>query len=362
MAVSMRDARNGQHRLVEALQGASLDPADGSEAIRELTRAADHHGIVIALYRAFQRGDISSPEGTALATLARSRRAGALRISVAAGEVSEWLGQAEVGHAVLKGPAVAAAYEDADREFVDLDVLVAPGQMGDAISTLEAHGARRLEGVPWPRLDGIGELTLGLPSGVALDLHADLVHRADVRRDFCLPVESLLDRATTARILARDIPVLDPEDTLIHVALHAVISGGDRLVWLADLDALIRRDQVSWPDLLRRAHEARTALVVGVMLDRASMVLGTPVPEEVLRALRRRGNAWALLLRLFERWRPTAESYGRSFHGQVLVRATRDTTARSVATLTRLIWTDVIRFVLSDPSHPWRSRLRARRG
>lgn len=313
------------------------------------------------MYRSYERGDLGSVEGAALATLARRRRASALRISVSAGEVSEWLRRAHVRHAVLKGPAVAVAYDDADREFVDLDVLVAPAQMRDAIIVLEGHGARRLEEVRWPRPDGIGELTLGLPSGVALDLHADLVHHADVRRDFCLPVESLLDRATTARIVDREVPVLDPEDTLIHVALHAVISGGDRLVWLADLDALVRLDQLSWPELLRRAHEARTALVVAIMLDRAAMVLGTPVPLDVLRALRRRGASWALLLRLFERWRPTAESYGRSFHGQVLVRATRDSTARSVSTLARLVWTDVIRYVISDRNHPWRSRLRARR-
>ncbi len=335
--------------------------AYGSDATRKLTQAADHHGIVIALYRSYEHDDLRSAEGAALATLARHRRASALRISVSAGQVSEWLRRADVRHAVLKGPAVAIAYDDADREFVDLDVLVAPDQMLEAITALEEHGAHRLEEVRWPRPDGIGELTLGLPSGVAVDLHADLVHHADVRRDFCLSVESLLDRATTARIVDREVPVLDPEDTMIHVALHAVISGGDRLVWLADLDALVRLGQVSWPELLRRAHEARAALVVGVMLDRAAMVLGTPVPVDVLRGLRNRGAAWALLLRQFERRRPTAESYGRSFHGQVLVRATRDSTVSSMGTLARLVWTDVIRFVLTDPNHPWRSRLRDRR-
>jgi hypothetical protein len=357
---SARESRNGGNALVAAVRGVQLPGVWGPDAVKQLTQAADHHGIVLALYRSYQRGDLTVEDVAALATLAHRRRAGALQITVSALDVSEWLQQAGIRHAILKGPAVAAAYDDADREFVDLDVLVAPGCMLDAIAIIEEHGGRHLEADPWPRPDGVAELSILLRRGVPIDLHAHLVVHAKERSAFILPTEPLLNRATTASILGHDLPVLDPEDTLIHVALHAMVSGGERLVWLADLDALVRQGHIAWPTLVRRAHNARAALVVGVMLDRAVLNLGTPVPRDVLRALHQRGAIWAQMLRLFERWHPTAANYDRSFRGQVLVRSTRVNTSVSMATLGRLIWTDVILFVVSNPNHPWRVRTRQR--
>ncbi len=354
-----RDASSGNdHPLIKALRGVPVNTSLGPEAVERLTPAADHHGVVIPVYRALMRSERASVASSHLAKLAKRRRAGALVITMSAVDVCNWLQHAEIRHAVLKGPAVAVAYPEADREFFDLDVLVAPHQLQQAISALEDHGATTAEDVPWPRPDGIGEVSLRLAVGVTLDLHGDLIHHADVRQAFRLPVEPLLERATTACILGQELAVLDPEDTLVHVAMHAMISGGDRLVWLADLDALVRQDQLSWTTLVSRAQEARAALVVAVMLDRAVCVLGTPVPPPALRALQRRGVGWALLLRTFEHWRPTARNYGHRLHGQVLMRATRDSTMTSLATLIRLIWTDVIKFALRDPHHPWRAHLR----
>ena len=354
--------RGTEHPLLAVLRGDSSPTLKSEDESEQLTLAATYHGVVLPLYRAYVRGELGSSPMSDLAELAKRRRAGALKISVSAVEVSDWLRQEGVHHAILKGPAVAIAYESADREYTDLDVLVSPAQMQQAIVTLEHHGLRPLLGIGWPRPDGIGELPYALPRKVTVDLHADVVHHADVRRDFRLSAESLLERATSACILGRELPVLDPEDNLIHVALHAMISGGDRLVWLVDLDALLRQERISWPRLVARADDTRTALVVGVMLARTTRNLNSPVPRNVLRVLERRGRIWAGILRLFERWRPTAANYGHSFHGQVLMRATRDSTNKSLAILVRLIWTDIIVFVIRDTNHPWRVRLRKRWG
>jgi hypothetical protein len=352
------DGSSDGHLLVTALRGGPLAKPRGTDKLRGVTQAADYHGIVIPLFRSFARDNREFIETTELGELARGRRAGALKITAAAVDACTWLTQAGVRYAILKGPAIALAYEEADREFVDLDVLVAPNQMLSAIATLEEHGARRLEAVQWPRDDGIGELPFLLPSGVTLDLHGDLVHHADVRRTFRLPAEPLLARATPARILGNDLFVLDPEDNFIHVALHAMISGGDRLVWMADLRALAGQGRISWPTLVDRARDARAGLVVGVMLERSIQVVGTQVPKGVLRELQRRGMLWAAAIRLFEHLRPTAANYGHSLHGQVLMRATRDSSFSSLGTLLRIVWSDVVCFVLRDPQHPWRIRFR----
>jgi phosphohistidine swiveling domain-containing protein len=344
--------------LVEALKGGRLDPVS-TPPTRQLVAAAEQHGVLLSLRRAY--GGVAGDAQTAeLTASARRLRALALRIATSGVEVSDRLQRASVPHVVVKGPAIAADYPDADREFIDLDVLVAPSYMTRAIGALEEIGAVVLEPEGWPRNDGIGELVLGLPSGVAIDLHADLVHHAELRRQFDFPAEPLIARATTARVLGHEIPVLDPEDSCTYVALHAAISGGHRLVWLADLDALVRQDRIQWDVLVARARQARLALVVGVMLDRAAAVLGTQVPPAALDSLSHRGWVWRRLVAGFESRRPTSASHGQLLRGQILVRATRDSTAASLRELARLVWTEVIWFVVRDSHHPWREQWRSR--
>jgi putative nucleotidyltransferase-like protein len=342
--------------LIRAIRGERLDGSDFL-APEVLLDAARLHGVVLALHRAFPDSRVDP----AIKAAAQRERAIALRLTAVAVDVSGWLREAGVSHAIVKGPAVAAAFPNNDRGFVDVDVLVDPQAMGKAIATLETHGTDVLEPVAWPRDDGVGQMPLGLPSGASIDLHADLIHHAQVRREFALRADALLSRSTTLSLLGTEVPVLDPEDTLTHVALHAMLSGGNRLAWLADLDALVRRGGIRWPVLLERARNARLGLVVGVMLERVATVLGTPVPPDVIRVLTQNGRVWSKLLAQFERVRPMAESHAGIVRGQILIRATRDSTATSLWALARLIWTEVILFVVRDPSHPWRQRLRDRR-
>lgn len=184
-----------------------------------------------------------------------------------------------------------------------------------------------------------------------------------MRRCFRLPVAPLLERTRTLQLPGGAVPVLDPEDALIHTALHAAIAGGDRLVWLADLDALVRTG-IRWDVLIERARGARLPLVTGVMLERASLTLDTPLPGGVLEALLRSGRLWGMILVWFDRARPVAASHGRLFRGQVLVRSTRHSTLSSVAALFEMTRTEVIGQLIKNPDHPWRQawtrRLRSR--
>ena len=56
-------------------------------------------------------------------------------------------------------------------------------------------------------------------------------------------------------------------------------------MWAKDIERLARRDSPDWRDLAERAAHEHVALPVGVMLHRASRLLGADVPSGTLRSL-----------------------------------------------------------------------------
>ena len=97
---------------------------------------------------------------------------------------------------------------------------------------------------------------------------------------------------------------LDPEDTVIHLALHAVVSGGNRLVWVKDIEQAVlvgsQDGSLDWGTLIDRRRSAGAGLPVGTMLAQTSRILGTPVPDRVLRHLSA-GRAWSRVAQAAER-------------------------------------------------------------
>ena len=311
-----------------------------------MAAAADYHGILPTVERALREAPLPAPVREQLAERAHDQRAQALRASHAAIEVSTLLTELEIPHAVVKGPMLAEPLGQPDRAYGDLDLLLPPSAVEPALQALRAAGAWHLDDHRWPRADGVGELPLGWPPGVVLDLHWSLVHHADVRSRFHLPPEQLIERGRDVRVLEQPIPTLDEIDTLVHVATHAAISGGHRLVWLADLDAAIRRlDGVQhggWDGLVQRARNAGAGLVLAVMLDRARRALGTPLPAGLLASLSAGGRLWLGLTGSFDALRPVSRSYHRSFRGQLLVRATGPTTGVSLRVLRQLVAAEAV--------------------
>lgn len=182
--------------------------------------------------------------------------------------------------AVVKGPVLAShVYDRPDlRTYQDVDVLVAPGDLGAAISALERAGCRLMDR-NWTLLSRelLGEVHLMTPSGVVVDLHWSLLNRDHLRRTFSAPTAPLLERGVVVSLGGTPVRTLDPLDTLVHLTLHAAMSGGDRLLWLKDVEQAWRHVE---PGLVPgRAEEWRARLPVAVMLARTSRVLGLDVTD-----------------------------------------------------------------------------------
>lgn len=200
------------------------------------------------------------------------------------------LDAAEVPWLVVKGPVLAElAYPNpALRPYGDLDIVVAQSHFDTAVHLLEQAGARVVDR-NWELVirEKRGQLHLALTAGTVGDLHWHLVNHVWQRHAMDVPMAEIFERARRVELSVGPVHTLDPVDTLLHVSLHAALSGGHRLRWLADVARLVAVDRPDWDDVVRRAHDWRIGPSVGTVLERARRLVGADVPPDVPEALLR---------------------------------------------------------------------------
>lgn len=211
---------------------------------------------------------------------------------------------------VIKGPVLSElAYRDPGlRTYADLDLLVEPRRFREVVAQLELTGAKLLDR-NWKviRRETFGELHLLLDAGVMLDLHWSLV--TIYRGRTAMSSTEMLARRE--RVTLAGVPAwsLDPVDRLLHLAVHAALSGADKLVWLKDIDLAAGLPGVNWDAVAERAERWRVAAPVGLMLSRVAGTLGTPIPDGLPDRLL--GRYYSGLVRLVDRVSPWQHALGR---------------------------------------------------
>lgn len=196
------------------------------------------------------------------------------------------------GWAVIKGPVLVEPLYGAPgrRGYADLDVLVEPSAFRQVLEALERAGSRLLDR-NWSTLhhDLRGEIHLVLPGDTPLDLHWNLVNM--YRREVWIDTSELLLRAVEIDLGGVKVQTLDDADTLLHLAVHAGLSGGDRLIWLKDIERAAALRTPAWDVVVERAREWKVSGSVGLILLRAIEALGAAVPDSIPDRLLRRGTA-----------------------------------------------------------------------
>lgn len=341
---------------------ADVRPPSGGDAHRRLLEIAELHGVVPMVRERLgtMRGGSQTATGdidptTALAAATHLRALGDLA------RIGEALGASGVRWLVIKGPASSELLweKPEHREYTDLDILVSPGSFATALDALTDAGFELLER-NWDLLldRRRGQVHLRAPHVTLVDLHWDLIAEGDLRDEFRIDTEAIIGRSTEERIGATPVWVLEPIDRLLHLALHACLSGGHRLIWLKDIEAACTASPVNWEAVVERAHAMSIGPLVGLILRRTNAVLdATLVPSAVIRALES-NRSWRWVTRLADAATSPVPLKDGSFR-KLIARATRPTARaswvalfRSVASQTSTRMGPAASTDLRDPTHP----------
>lgn len=259
---------------------ALLSARPGAQA--RFVSAAHRHGVPGYAWRAIEGSGVLSPE------LEHELQAGFywavarhMRTVTELVGIGAVLDGADVDWLVFKGPVLAEGVhsEPGLRGYNDLDVLVRPSHLGRALQALEAAGGATLD-KNWDLLlrELRGEVHVVAPQGTIVDLHWHLINQPRARGTFELNMDELMDRRMSVEVGGLQVPTFDPADAVVHLALHTVLSGGDRLVWFKDIERSVVSRPPDWPAIADRCARWRTGLVVDVALRRTAALIAPVMP------------------------------------------------------------------------------------
>jgi hypothetical protein len=265
--------------LVAVCRGEAPALPDDPAATADFVVAARYHRIAPLAHVATRD---SHPE---VAQLLRSDRDRALmnhlRMSALLGGIAQALG--DIPWVVFKGPVLSEFAHPLPglRFYKDLDLLVAPGDFRTACHRLFDAGWQVVVGDSSLQSDEFpGEIPLVSEHGAVMDLHWSMLVMKSVRGRFSVAAGPLLERRVPVMIGPVKLSALEPADALVHVCHHAALIGATRLGHILDADQLARQ-VTDWSALVARAKEWGAAPQVAVVLGRARLLFGTPVPDDL---------------------------------------------------------------------------------
>ena len=212
-----------------------------------------------------------------------------------------------IGALVVKGPVLGVqAYGDpAMRDYGDLDLLVRQRDIRRATELMLAGGYRAQ--VPLAAIDAgkiPGQYLFTKPdSNLLVELHNDFTLRYFPRR---LPIEKFFERQIRVLLDGREAPALSVEDELVLICIHGAKHLWERLIWIADVSALVNRQAgIDWDRVAASAREVGALRMLHTGLRLAEDLLRMQLPLKVSLQIKRDAAA-TRLVRQVQKWLPAA--------------------------------------------------------
>ena len=247
--------------------------------------AADQHGVLMLLDRASSSIDAPPQLHAALRPLVRERTERALLLVRQLRTLVSLFEAENIDVLPVKGPLLAViAYGDVAMRGAsgDLDLVVRPSELARAVAVLEKADYRRVEPIPeehdpeqWAR-----EAHLFPPSasiGTLVEVHSALSSSPGTPN---LDLDAVMARAERRPLLGRDFRLPATEDLLLYLALHAAQHIWSRMIWTADIAALLRKP-IDWAVLLAHAGAVEARHRLAVTLRLAVDLFRADVPRDI---------------------------------------------------------------------------------
>jgi len=251
---------------------------------------AEDHGVtghLAASLRGLEE-DLVPPEiRQALADRQRARNFLTLRLTAELFRIVDRFASEGIGALAVKGPVLAMqAYGDpAMRSYGDLDLLVRQRDIRRATELMSAAGFA--PAIPLSAIDAgkiPGQYLFSLPdSKLIVELHNDRTLRYFPRR---LPLEDCFSRQVRVRLDSHEVPALSAEDELVLICIHGAKHFWERLMWIADVAALVSRQKnIDWQQVSASAKEVGAKRMLHMGLRLAGGLLKMPFPERIAPAV-----------------------------------------------------------------------------
>jgi hypothetical protein len=255
-----------------------------------LLRGAEDHGLISILAERVKNVGPSfvPPEARVkLRELQRSYSVSALQLTAEVFRVLEVFAVWGIDVLLTKGPALSArCYGDPGmRQYGDLDLIIHERDVRRATqSMLELAFDPR---VPLAVIDSKkmpGEYAFRKSgTDLLIEFHTERTFRYHPRR---LQIDKLFERRAFVVIDGRDVPALSLEDELILICVHGAKHFWERLMWIADVAALISRQPLNWDRALAVANEVGAQRILRLGLRLASDLLGAELPFQLAASVR----------------------------------------------------------------------------
>ena len=292
------------------------DPAGLSQKLAQVTdpqallQLADRHGVVAQLSSALSRFAPVQSNGLLSAAVHSARKvqlAHALSLTAELFRIAEIFGQKDLAFLATKGPTLAyRAYGDATaRHYADLDLLVRHSDVLRAAHLLSESGYTSVLSMDSIADSSIpGEYIFQRPgTDFLLEIHTERSFRYFPRP---LPIADFLQRRATVAMDGRDIPALSLEDEFVLLSVHGAKHFWERLMWIADVAALVVNcPRIDWHRVRTTAAGVGAERMVRVALLLAERTLGVPIPAAI-KAEVAADPACLRIVKKIESWLPFA--------------------------------------------------------
>jgi len=275
-----------------------------------LLRLAEEHGVLGLLAKRLEQTghpDLPPSIGKRLQSRMRAQHLFSLSMTADLYRLLEEFLHAGIETILVKGPLLSLlAYGDPGlRSYVDLDLLVQHEDIGAATERMQALGYQS----ELPR----AAIAAGRIPGEYLFRQPDTMHLVELHteRSFRyypkpMRIAELFQRKRSVVLDGREVPGLGLEDEFVLNCVHGAKHFWERLMWVADVSALVENHpEMNWNLARHAAADVAAGRMLHMGVQLGAVLFGGQIPAELAREVERDREAMRLCRRV-EGWLPFA--------------------------------------------------------